>query len=113
MAIRTINKKGITEEEKQMNAKALASYKGLTLVSKFIKYDVNGNGIYSIQALAYDTIQDLVMNVTNLTAKVLACIGYDIRYDNVNNAIKGYDTDIPYFVNALRKQGYEVKAYRV
>lgn len=112
MAIKTISKKGITEEEKQMNMKALASYKGLTLVSKFIRYDIEGNGIYSIQALAYDTIQDLVMNVTNLTTKVLACT-YSVRYDNDNNAIKGYDTDIPYFVNALKKQGFNVKSYRV
>ena len=112
MAIRTIKSKDITDEEKQMNAKALASYKGLTLVSKFIKYDINGNGIYSIQAIAYDTIQDLVMNVTNLTAKILACT-YSVRYDNVNNAIKGYDTDAEYFSNALEKQGYKVKSYRV
>ena len=32
MTIKTIKSKDITEEEKQMNAKALASYKGLTLV---------------------------------------------------------------------------------
>lgn len=112
MAIRTIKSKDITDEEKRMNAKALANYKGLTLVNKFIKYDVNGNGIYSIQALAYDTIQDLVLNVTNLTTKVLACT-YSVRYDNVNNAIKGYDTDVEYFANALKKQGFKVKSYRV
>ena len=112
MAIRTINKKGITEEEKQMNAKDLANYKGLTLVNEFIKFDVNGNGIYSIQALAYDTIQDLVMNVTNLTAKVLAC-SYSVRYDNVKDAIKGYDTDVEYFSSTLKKQGFQVKSYRV
>ena len=112
MAIKTIKSKDITEEEKQMNAKALASYKGLTLVSKFIKCDVNGNGIYSIQALAYDTIQDVVLNVTNLTAKVLAC-SYSVRYDNVRNAIKGYNTDVQYFTNALEKQGFKVKSYGV
>ena len=112
MAIKTIKSEDITEEEKQMNAKALASYKGLTITWKFIKCDINGNSIYSIQALAYDTIQDLILNVTNLTAKVLACT-YSVRYDNVNNAIKGYNTDIQYFTNALEKQGFKVKSYRI
>ena len=112
MTIRTIKSKDITDEEKQMNIEALAKYKGLTLVSKFIKCDVNGNSIYSIQALAYDTIQDLILNVTNLTAKVLACT-YSVRYDNVNNAIKGYNTDVEYFTNALEKQGFKVKSYRI
>ena len=113
MAIKTIHKKGITEEEKQMNTKALANYKGLTLVNKFVRCDVNGNGIYSIQALAYDTIQDLILNVTNLTAKILAYSGYGVRYDNINNSIRGYNTDSVYYESALEKQGFNVKSYGV
>ena len=111
MTIKTIKANDITEE-KQMNAESLASYKGLTLVNKFIKYDVNGNGIYSIQAFAYDTIQDVVLNVTNLTTKVLTCLGYSIRYDNVNNTMRGYDVDIVYYVQTLINNGYKVKSYK-
>ena len=58
MAIKTINKKGITEEENQMNIESLANYKGITITSKFIRCDVDGNDIYNIQVFAYDTIQD-------------------------------------------------------
>ena len=113
MAIRTINKKGITEEENRMNIEALASYKGLTITSKFIRCDVNGNGIYDIQVFAYDTIQDLILNVTNLVSKILAYSGYGVRYDNINNSIRGYNTDSIYYESALEKQGYKVKSYRV
>ena len=113
MAIRTIKSKDITEEENQMNTKALANYKGLTITSKFIKCDVNGNGIYDIQVFAYDTIQDLILNVTNLVSKILAYSGYGVRYDNINNSIRGYNTDSVYYESALEKQGYKVKSYRV
>ncbi len=113
MAIRTVNKKDITEEENRMNIEALASYKGLTITSKFIRCDVNGNGIYNIQVFAYDTIQDLILNVTNLVSKILAYSGYGVRYDNVNNSIRGYNTDSVYYESALEKQGYKVKSYRV
>ena len=113
MAIKTIKSKDITEDEKQMNAKALASYKGLTLVSKFIKCDVNGNGIYSIQVFAYDTIQDLILNVTNLVSKILTYSGYGVRYDNINNSIRGYNTDFVYYESALEKQGFKVKSYGI
>ena len=84
MAIKTINKKGITEEENRMNMEALANYKGVTITSKFIRCDVNGNGIYDIQVFAYDTIQDLILNVTNLVSKILVYSGYGVRYDNIN-----------------------------
>ena len=113
MAIRTINKKGITEEENRMNIEALASYKGITITSKFIRCDVNGNGIYDIQVLAYDTIQDLILNVTNLVSKILAYSGYGVQYDNIDNSIRGYNTDSVYYESALEKQGYKVKSYRV
>ena len=113
MAIKAINKKSITEEENQMNMEALANYKGLTIISKFIRCDVNGNGIYNIQVFAYDTIQDLVMNVTNLTTKILAYSGYGVRYDNINNSIRGYNTDSVYYESALEKQGFKVKSYRI
>ena len=113
MAIKTINKKGITEEENRMNIEALANYKGITITSKFIRCDVNGNGIYNIQVFAYDTIQDLILNVTNLTTKILAYSGYGVRYDNINNSIRGYNTDSVYYESALEKQGYKVKSYRV
>lgn len=113
MAIKTINKKGITEEENRMNTEALASYKGITITSKFIRCDVNGNGIYSIQVFAYDTIQDLILNVTNLVSKILAYSGYSVRYDNINNSVRGYNTDSVYYESALEKQGYKVKSYRV
>ena len=113
MAIKTINKKGITEEENRMNMEALANYKGITITSKFIRCDVNGNDIYSIQVFAYDTIQDLILNVTNLVSKILAYSGYDVRYDNINNSIRGYNTDSVYYESALEKQGFNVKSYRV
>ena len=113
MAIKTINKKGITEEENQMNAKALANYKGLTITSKFIRCDMDGNGIYDIQVFAYDTIQDVVLNVTNLTAKILAYSGYGVSYDNINNSIRCYNTDSVYYESALEKQGFNVKSYGV
>ena len=113
MAIKTINKKGITEEENKMNMEALASYKGITITWKFIKCDVNGNSIYNIQVLAYDTIQDLILNVTNLVSKILAYSGYGVRYDNINNSIRGYNTDSVYYESALEKQGFNVKSYRV
>ena len=113
MAIKTINKKGITEEENRMNMEALANYKGITLVSKFIKCDVNGNSIYNIQVLAYDTIQDLILNVTNLTTKILTYSGYGVMYDNINNSIRGYNTDSVYYESALEKQGFKVKSYGV
>ena len=112
MAIKTI-KKGITEEENRMNMEALANYKGVTITSKFIRCDVNGNGIYNIQVFAYDTIQDLILNVTNLTTKILAYSGYSVRYDNINNSIRGYNTDSVYYESALEKQGFKVKSYRV
>ena len=113
MAIKTINKKGITEEENRMNIEALAKYKGLTITSKFIRCDVNGNSIYNIQVFAYDTIQDLILNVTNLVSKILAYSGYGVRYDNINNSIRCYNTDSVYYESALEKQGYKVKSYRV
>ena len=113
MAIKTINKKGITEEENRMNIEALANYKGITITSKFIRCDVDGNDIYNIQVFAYDTIQDLVMNVTNLTTKILAYSGYGVRYDNVNNSIRSYNTDSVYYESALEKQGFKVKSYRI
>ena len=113
MAIRTINKTGITEEENRMNMEALASYKGITITNKFIRCDVNGNGIYSIQVFAYDTIQDLVMNVTNLTTKILAYSGYGVSYDNIDNSIRGYNTDSVYYESALEKQGFKVKSYKI
>ena len=113
MAIKTIKSKDITEEENQMNTKALANYKGITITSKFIKCDVNGNGIYNIQVFAYDTIQDLILNVTNLVSKILAYSGYGVRYDNINNSIRCYNTDFVYYESALEKQGYKVKSYRV
>ena len=113
MAIKTINKKGITEEENRMNMEALANYKGITITSKFIRCDVNGNGIYSIQVFAYDTIQDLILNVTNLTTKILAYSGYGVEYDNINNSIRGYNTDSVYYESALEKQGFKVKSYRI
>ena len=113
MAIKTINKKGITEEENRMNMEALANYKGLTITSKFIRCDVDGNGIYDIQVFAYDTIQDLILNVTNLTTKILAYSGYGVRYDNINNSIRGYNTDSVYYESALKKQGFNVKSYGV
>ena len=113
MAIRTINKKGITEEENQMNTKALARYKGITITSKFIRCDVNGNSIYNIQVFAYDTIQDLILNVTNLVSKILAYSGYGVRYDNIDNSIRGYNTDYVYYESALEKQGFKVKSYRI
>ena len=113
MAIKTINKKGITEEENRMNMEALVNYKGITITSKFIRCDVNGNGIYDIQVFAYDTIQDLILNVTNLTAKILAYSGYGVRYDNINNSIRGYNTDSVYYESALEKQGFKVKSYGV
>ena len=113
MAIKTINKKGITEEENQMNMEALANYKGLTITSKFIRCDVNGNGIYDIQVFAYDTIQDLILNVTNLVSKILAYSGYGVRYDNINNSIRGSNTDSVYYESALEKQGFKVKSYGV
>ena len=112
MAIKTI-KKGITEEENRMNMEALANYKGITITSKFIRCDVNGNGIYNIQVFAYDTIQDLILNVTNLVSKILAYSGYGVRYDNINNSIRGYNTDSVYYESALEKQGFKVKSYRV
>ena len=113
MAIKTINKKGITEEENRMNMEALANYKGVTMTSKFIRCDVNGNSIYDIQVFAYDTIQDLILNVTNLVSKILVYSGYGIRSDNINNSIRGYNTDSVYYESALEKQGYKVKSYRV
>ena len=113
MTIKAINKKSITEEENQMNTKALANYKGLTITSKFIRCDVNGNSIYNIQVFAYDTIQDLILNVTNLASKILAYSGYGVRYDNINNSIRGYNTDYVYYELALEKRGYKVKSYRV
>ena len=113
MAIRTINKQGITEEENRMNMEALANYKGITITSKFIRCDVNGNGIYNIQVFAYDTIQDLILNVTNLVSKILTYSGYGVRYDNINNSIRGYNTDSVYYESVLEKQGYKVKSYRV
>ena len=113
MAIKTINKKGITEEENRMNMEALANYKGLTITSKFIRCDVDGNDIYDIRVFAYDTIQDLILNVTNLVSKILAYSGYGVRYDNINNSIRGYNTDSVYYESALEKQGYKVKSYRV
>ena len=113
MAIKTINKKGITEEENQMNAKALANYKGITITSKFIRCDVNGNSIYNIQVLAYDTIQDLILNVTNLVSKILAYSGYGVEYDNINNSIRCYNTDSVYYESALEKQGFKVKSYGI
>ena len=112
MAIKTI-KKGITEEENRMNIEALANYKGITITSKFIRCDVDGNDIYNIQVFAYDTIQDLILNVTNLVSKILAYSGYGVRYDNINNSIRGYNTDSVYYESALEKQGYKVKSYRV
>ena len=113
MAIKTINKKGIAEEENRMNMEALANYRGLTITSKFIRCDVNGNSIYDIQVFAYDTIQDLILNVTNLVSKILAYSGYGVRYDNINNSIRGYNTDSVYYESALEKQGFKVKSYRV
>ena len=113
MTIKAINKKSITEEENQMNMEALANYKGLTITSKFIRCDVNGNGIYNIQVFAYDTIQDLILNVTNLVSKILSYSGYGVRYDSINNSIRGYNTDYVYYESALEKQGYKVKSYRV
>ena len=113
MAIKTINKKGITEEENRMNMEALANYKGLTITSKFIRCDVNGNSIYNIQVFAYDTIQDLILNVTNLVSKILAYSGYGVRYDNINNSIRCYNTDFVYYESALEKQGFKVKSYRI
>ena len=113
MAIKTINKKGITEEENQMNMEALANYKGITITSKFIRCDVNGNSIYNIQVFAYDTIQDLILNVTNLVSKILVYSGYGVRYDNINNSIRGYNTDSVYYESALQKQGFKVKSYGV
>ena len=113
MTIKTVNKKGITEEENRMNTKALANYKGITITSKFIRCDVNGNGIYNIQVFAYDTIQDVVLNVTNLTTKILAYSGYGVRYDNINNSIRGYNTDSVYYESALEKQGFKVKSYKI
>ena len=113
MAIKTINKKGITEEENRMNMEALANYKGLTITSKFIRCDVNGNGIYDIQVFAYDTIQDLILNVTNLVSKILTYSGHGVRYDNINNSIRGYNTDSVYYESALEKQGFKVKSYGV
>ena len=113
MAIKTINKKGITEEENRMNMEALANYKGVTITSKFIRCDVNGNGIYDIQVFAYDTIQDLILNVTNLVSKILVYSGYGVRYDNINNSIRGYNTDSVCYELALEKRGYKVKSYRV
>ena len=113
MTIKAINKKGITEEENRMNMEALANYKGITITSKFIRCDVNGNGIYNIQVFAYDTIQDLILNVTNLVSKILAYSGYGVRYDNINNSIRGYNTDSVYYESALEKQGFKVKSYRV
>ena len=107
------NKKGITEEENRMNIEALANYKGITITSKFIRCDVNGNGIYDIQVFAYDTIQDLILNVTNLVSKILAYSGYGVQYDNINNSIRGYNTDSVYYESALEKQGFKVKSYRV
>ena len=112
MAIKTI-KKGITEEENRMNIEALANYKGITITSKFIRCDVDGNDIYNIQVFAYDTIQDLILNVTNLVSKILAYSGDGVRYDNINNSIRGYNTDSVYYESALEKQGYKVKSYRV
>ena len=113
MAIKTINKKGITEEENRMNMEALANYKGITITSKFIRCDVDGNGIYDIQVFAYDTIQDLILNVTNLTAKILAYSSYGVEYDNINNSIRCYNTDSIYYESALEKQGFKVKSYGV
>ena len=112
MAIKTI-KKGITEEENRMNMEALANYKGITITSKFIRCDVDGNDIYNIQVFAYDTIQDLILNVTNLVSNILAYSGYGVRYDNINNSIRGYNTDSVYYESAFEKQGYKVKSYRV
>ena len=113
MTIKAINKKSITEEENQMNMEALANYKGLTITSKFIRCDVNGNGIYNIQVFAYDTIQDLILNVTNLASKILTYSGYGVRYDSINNSIRGYNTDYVYYESALEKQGYKVKSYKI
>ena len=113
MAIKTINKKGITEEENRMNIEALANYKGITITSKFIRCDVNGNGIYNIQVFAYDTIQDLILNVTNLTTKILAYLGYGIRKDNRNKSIRCYNTWAGYYESALERHGFKVKSYRV
>ncbi len=113
MTIKTVNKKGITEEENQINMESLANYKGITITSKFIRCDVNGNGIYNIQVFAYDTIQDLILNVTNLVSKILAYSGYGVRYDNINNSIRGYNTDFVYYESALEKQGFKVKSYRI
>ena len=113
MTIKAINKKSITEEENQMNMEALANYKGLTITSKFIRCDVNGNGIYNIQVFSYDTIQDLILNGTNLVSKILSYSGYGVRYDSINNSIRGYNTDYVYYESALEKQGYKVKSYKI
>ena len=113
MAIKTIKSKDITEEENRMNMEALANYKGITITSKFISCDVDGNDIYNIQVFAYDTIQDLILNVTNLVSKILAYSGYGVEYDNINNSIRGYNTDSVYYESALEKQGYKVKSYRI
>ena len=113
MTIKTIDKKGITEEENRMNMEALANYKGITITSKFIRCDVNGNSIYNIQVFAYDTIQDLILNVTNLVSKILTYSGYGVQYDNINNSIRCYNTDSVYYESVLEKQGFKVKSYRV
>ena len=113
MTIKAINKKGITEEENRMNMEALANYKGVTMTSKFIRCDVNGNGIYDIQVFAYDTIQDLILNVTNLVSKILTYSGYSVKYDSINNSIRCYNTDSVYYESALEKQGFKVKSYRI
>ena len=113
MAIKTINKRGITEEENRMNMEALANYKGLTITSKFIRCDVDGNGIYSIQVFAYDTIQDLILNVTNLVSKILTYSDYSVKYDSINNSIRCYNTDSVYYESALEKQCFKVKSYRI
>ena len=113
MTIKAINKKGITEEENQMNMEALANYKGITMTSKFIRCDVNGNDIYNIQVFAYDTIQDLILNVTNLVSKILTYSGYSVKYDSINNSIRCYNTDSVYYESALEKQGFKVKSYRI